>query len=70
MTPTAIQFGFRLPNLPKERYEYLKQIRVTTGLSPWQVIVLALNALEYLGSHDGPTALRLVEDVKTRYPKP
>ncbi len=63
-------FQFTIPNLPKERYDYLKQVRVTTGLSPWQVVLLALMALEHLAIEDGPLALEYVKEIKERYPKP
>ena len=63
-------YGFKIPNLPKPTYEYVKVVRERTGLSPWQVIVLALKALEHLGKSDGDAALRLVEDVRREYPKP
>lgn len=63
-------FMFTIPNLPKPVYEYLKVIREKTGLSPWQVVIVALRALEHVAVVDGETALRLVEDVKRDHPKP
>ena len=66
----SIWYSFTIPSLPKVWYEYLKQVRVTTGLSPWQVVILGLKALQHVGTHDGPTALTLVEEVKRDYPAP
>lgn len=63
-------YGFRIPNLPRETYGYLKSVREATGLSPWQVVILALKALEHVGTSDHERALNLVKEIKEGYPKP
>ena len=63
-------FGFKIPNLPPDVYEYTKVVRTSTGLSPWQVVILALRALEWVGQTHPEKALELVEEVKGKYPKP
>lgn len=68
--PRPYGFSFSIPNLPKHLYEYLREVRDAQGLSPWQVIVLALLALEYVSKSDPHKALDLVERVKVEHPKP
>lgn len=63
-------YGFRLPNLPKGTYEYLKLIRTSTGLSPWQVTILAFEALKLKAVEDHTGTLALVEKVKREHPQP
>ena len=63
-------FHFAIPNLPKPLYEYLRQVGEAQGLSPWQVVVLGLRALQHLAREDPPKALELTEGVKRDYPKP
>ena len=70
MTPKFHGFMFSIPNLPKPQYEYLKVVREKTGLTPWQVVVLSLLALERLASSDHNATLTLVEKVKREFPKP
>lgn len=68
--PRAFGFNFTIPNLPKSWYEYLREVRDAQGISPWQVIVLALMALEHVSKTDPDRALALVERVKVEHPKP
>ena len=63
-------YVFTIPNLPKVWYEYLKLVRTSTGLSPWQVVILALKALKHLGSTDHVVAKDLVEEVRKDHPAP
>ena len=63
-------FHFAIPNLPKPVYEYLREVSKAQGISPWQGVVLALKALQYVSSVQPEVALRLVEDIKREYPKP
>lgn len=66
----AAWYGFKIPNLPRGVYEYVKVVRGSTGFSPWQVVILALKALEWVGQTHPEKALALVEGVKKDYPKP
>ena len=63
-------YGFNLPNLPRDVYQYLKQVREAQHLSPWQVVVLALTALESMSREHPVKALQLVEQVKREHPQP
>ena len=63
-------FTFSIPNLPKDWYEYLKHVREGTGLSPWQVVILALMALKELAQAGDTRVLEWVEVVKREHPKP
>lgn len=63
-------FNFSIPNLPKDVYLYLKVVRGAQQLSPWQVVILALRALEYMGTHHQGEVLELVERVKRDHVKP
>lgn len=64
------RYGFNLPNLPRDVYQYLKQVREAQHLSPWQVVVLALMALELVSREHPEEALELVERVKREHPQP
>ena len=63
-------FHFTIPNLPKPLYEYLRQVGEAQGLSPWQVVVLGLKALQHLAREYPATTVALVHKVKRDHPKP
>ena len=63
-------YVFTIPNLPRDLYGYLREVGKAQDLSPWQVVILALRALEYVGREDPEAAINLVLEVKGKHPKP
>lgn len=53
-------YWFRVPSLPKEEYEYLKMVKKSTGLSDWQVVILAFRCLRWAASEHGGTVEEMV----------
>lgn len=45
-------FGFSVPSLPKEEYEFVNQVRDQYGVTQRDVIIAALRALRHLARLD------------------
>lgn len=64
----AAGYWFKIPNLPKNYYEFLVRIRRAYKMSPWQLVILALACLQEMGQEHSERVGELAEEVHRRYP--
>lgn len=60
----GMRYGFTIPPLPKERYEFLQRVAKAYGITQRQVVITALDALLALGVENRTKVDVLVEEVK------
>lgn len=59
--------NFRIPPLPRDRYDFLQEFVRRFTLTQRQVVILGLNALETLAVEDMPRLMRAIEVERKRH---
>lgn len=65
--PAREPFQFKVPSLPKNVYDFVRQTSEATGVSHWHVLLMSLRLLSQLE----PEARDVLRDsIVSRYPYP